>query len=479
MSAEAFAGVRVVVLAKAALLDELRRLVFDGPGQIDEAVPAQAAGDVPVRVDPARPAPEELRIEFGPALGGLQVQRFVERGGRNRIRGRVFLRVGDMPDQRLDHRARQLGQQDRHERRHRADVQPFLALTGEVEEESARLVVALVDERGRGLCGAGPHDLRAIGVARFFMKLRENALVLRIDRVDEDVLADETVGREHLVVIALHLRVGSHRALPGRGELVAGGIRNAEVPVVLGNVVEARFIGLKDGDESISIRVAHPVEPVVVATHLRQQFGEHLTAALSAADGEKRLGQKRRLDAVGKMRSPIRDRVLLQHLLEGLALPEGDVTDEAIIGLVPEQAADLGPGPAHVVAGEDDRVEAGIPEPLKRVGAGRWTHEVVVVAAPGGGSPLAIPLVKNPDPFRHGVIAFGVTHAGQIMSRAAERVTPGTGGRDRAKRRFRPQPPERISGLRLWSGSTLPEVRGASLRSSLEFPAANQVLTVG
>src|SRR5262249_53847380 len=72
------------------------------------------------------------------------------------------------------------------------------------------------------------------------------------------------------------------------------------------------------------------------------------------------------------------------------------------VGLrVGEEAAHLGAGARRVHVGQHHRVEAGVPEPLERVGAGRGAHEVVVETAPGGGAPLPVAVVERADRLPH------------------------------------------------------------------------------
>ncbi len=179
---------------------------------------------------------------------------------------------------------------------------------------------------------------------------------------------------------------------------------DAEVGVVLRRVVEAGLVGLQGGDEPVAVGITHAVEPVVVPPDLGQHLVQEGAAALAAGSGQHRLRQHRGLDAVAEVRRAIGDRIRLQHLLEGLALPEGDVGHEAVGLLVLQQRPHLAARALGIDVGQGHGVEAGVPEPLERIGAHRRADEVVVVAAPGGVPALAVAVVERAHGRAHALV---------------------------------------------------------------------------
>jgi hypothetical protein len=166
-------------------------------------------------------------------------------------------------------------------------------------------------------------------------------------------------------------------------------------------VIEPGLVRLQRGDEAIPIGISDAVEPVEVAAHRGEDLGQERVAAVAVRRRRHRFRQDRGLNAIAEIRSAVGNRVRLQHLLVRLALPEGDVGDETVRLRVLQQAAHLGAGALAVDVGEGNGMEAGVPEPLERIGAGRWADEIVLVPAPGRGAALAVALVEGGDAGLH------------------------------------------------------------------------------
>ena len=138
--------------------------------------------------------------------------------------------------------------------------------------------------------------------------------------------------------------------------------------VVQRAVVETAFELRHDRDEPVAVRIALAREVTVEPRDGRQGLGGE-----RRPDPLDRLSEHGRLHVRARARlAQERDPAALQvvpHRLEPHAalVPEHDVRDEPVVRLPRQQRAQLVGRPLAVEPRPDDRVEAGVPEPLERI----------------------------------------------------------------------------------------------------------------
>src|SRR5215212_9057427 len=152
--------------------------------------------------------------------------------------------------------------------------------------------------------------------------------------------------------------------------------------VVDGRVVEPALEARDDRQQGIAVRIPSGRKVTVVALERLDRLPEEGVARAGVDNALDGLRDDRRLQACRRLR-PAQPRTALAEVpvarvpARELLIPEDDVRHEAVARLPREQAAKLLRGALGVEARPGDRVEAGVPEPLKGIRLGRRDAERV------------------------------------------------------------------------------------------------------
>ena len=163
------------------------------------------------------------------------------------------------------------------------------------------------------------------------------------------------------------------------------GLVNSDPPVVSRAEIEPALELRDDRDQVITIRIAHSCQMPVVAVQGHHQLANDVRVT-RGGDPLHRLGDHGGLNTSRRPglpgdRQPAQWTFALQVMpaerRDALSIPEDDVRCEPIVSLPREQPSQLIGGPLRIRARPHDRMEARIPEPLKRVGPNRRHREAI------------------------------------------------------------------------------------------------------